>query len=308
MQKAFIILLIIWNSSTFASGKKDDQGLYSCGNCYQDTCNYDKPTVVRVKKEIQKEIIETSYVTAGSDFTHECPGEFTNLKWTFEASNMTAVRISAVRSKTEFVTSSKSIRIVNVRGADAGKYTCWTSSCDGHKHKLLTVNLCVITAHQSGDSSCAVICDVEFTNIKSNNTANEETGTRSISVHGYPYGSLNCSEKQIFDVYSAVNSTHIPSSTSNKTTGTPTEPEYLTTVIYGTSAVLAFFILTALIIFFIRGRLRADFSDRRSGCDNDGRLEEETSVIYTSVIIKRPAKTTNYHKSYTDCVYSEINV
>ncbi|GLD65266.1 uncharacterized protein AKAME5_001674300 [Lates japonicus] len=256
---------------------EDDQGLYSCGNCYQDTCYYVKPTVVRVKKEIQKEIIETSYVTAGSDFTHECPGEFTNLKWTFEASNMTAVRISAVRSKTDFVTSSKSIHIVNVRGADAGKYTCWTSRCDGHKQKLLTANLCVITAHQSG-SSCAVICDVEFTNIKSNNTANEETGTRHISVHGDPYGSLNCSEKQIFDVYSAVNSTHAPSSTSNKTTGTPTEPKYLTTVIYGTSAVLAFFILTALIIFFIRARLRADFSDRRSGCDNEGRLEEETSL------------------------------
>lgn len=67
------------------------------------------------------------------------------LRWTFEASNMNSIR----RPESDIVTSKKSIRIVNVKRADAGKYTCWTSRCDGHWQKLLTINLCVFTGEKN---------------------------------------------------------------------------------------------------------------------------------------------------------------
>lgn len=35
---------------------------------------------------------------------------------------------------------------------------------------------------------------------------------------------------------------------------------------------------------------------------------EEPSVVYTSIIIRRPAKTTDNYVSYSECVYSEIKV
>ncbi|XP_039973215.1 uncharacterized protein LOC120783902 isoform X2 [Xiphias gladius] len=213
---------------------EDDQGLYWCENCYDNKCNSDHSTVIRVNKEILDEIHEIINVTVGSSFTHACPGEFTNLKWTFEASNLTALRTSGVRSKTDFVNTNKYIRIANVQRADAGKYTCWTRRCDRHRQKLLTINLCVVT-------------------------------------------------------------------------GTLTIPRYLIPAIYGTSAALAFLILMALIIFYFRPRFQADFSDRPYGCCIYGR-EERTSVVYSSVVIRRAAQKTNNHMTYSDCLYSEINV
>ncbi|AWO96279.1 Hypothetical protein SMAX5B_012026 [Scophthalmus maximus] len=256
-------------SLVISSFKEEDQGLYWCEKCYQDSCNTEQSTVIRVKKEILEEIQQTVYVTEGSSFEYECLGEFTNSKWSFEASNATARRISAVRMKTQNLwTSNKSIHIANVEGAHVGRYTCWTSRCGGQRHKLLTINLCVMTVHQSGDSSvsCDVICDLEFSRIKSYLKSNEGTGTTTISVGVDPKGSLNCSPKQIHDVYSKVNGTHKPSNASNKTTVFPDHP---------------------------------------SCCGIDDRLKEENSVVYSSVIIGRTAKTSNNH---IDCVYSEINV
>lgn len=85
---------------------------------------------------------------------------------------------------------------------------------------VLTESLfCCITVHHHEDSSvsCAVTCDMEFSNIKPNSTLNVETGTRTISV--LVDGSSNCSAKQMFDGYSTVNSTHGPSNALNETTG-----------------------------------------------------------------------------------------
>ncbi|XP_040899927.1 uncharacterized protein LOC121185678 isoform X3 [Toxotes jaculatrix] len=205
--------------------------------------------------------------------------------------------------KTFYVTAGSSFTYAC---PDAGKYTCWRSGCVGHRQKLLTINLSVITVHQSVDSSvpCAVICDMEFSNIKSINLSSEETGTRTISVCVDPYGFLNCSTKQIFDVYTAVNSTDAPSNASNTASDVLKSPEYLTPVIYGTSAALACLVLMAFLIFHFRPTLWAVFSDHPSGGINHS---VETSVVYSSVVIRRPAKTT-YHVTDSDCVYSEINV
>ncbi|KAF0045939.1 hypothetical protein F2P81_002468 [Scophthalmus maximus] len=220
-------------SLVISSFKEEDQGLYWCEKCYQDSCNTEQSTVIRVKKEILEEIQQTMYVTEGSSFEYEC------------------------------------------------------------------------LVHQSGDSSvsCDVICDLEFSRIKSYLKSNEGTGTTTISVGVDPKGSLNCSPKQIHDVYSKVNGTHKPSNASNKTTGT--ESKYLTPVIFGTLAALVCFILMALLVFYFRKRLRAVFPDHPSCCGIDDRLKEENSVVYSSVIIGRTAKTSNNH---IDCVYSEINV
>lgn len=104
--------------------------------------------------EILEEIQQTVYVTEGSSFEYECLGEFTNSKWSFEASNATARRISAVRMKTQNLwTSNKSIHIANVEGAHVGRYTCWTSRCGGQRHKLLTINLCVMTGKKVPQTS-----------------------------------------------------------------------------------------------------------------------------------------------------------
>nr|XP_020445916.1 uncharacterized protein LOC109954734 [Monopterus albus] len=282
---------------------EDDQGLYWCENCYKDRCSSEQTTVIKVDKEILDEIHETVYVTADNSFTHVCPGEFRNFKWTFEASNTTAFRNSVRRPETDFVTSSKSIHIKNVKGADAGKYTCWMSRCGGHRQKLLTINLCVMMVHQNGDSlvSCAMICDMEFSNIKPNSMSNEETGTRAPSVHVDSYEFLNCSTKQMFDIYNVVHA----SNASNKTTG-HTENKYLTAVISGTSVTLMCLILMALLIFCSRPRLWAELSDCSFGID--GKVEEDTSIVYSSVMFRRPAKTTNNDLNSSECVYSEIKV
>lgn len=129
------------------------------------------------------------YITAGSRFENACPGEHVNLKWTFQASNQTAIRKSGLRRETDFLTFNKTICIGNVKETDAGKYTCWTRLCDKYSQKLLTINLCVITGEEvthiqylssvkngstfilfavnpSTDSSvsCALLCDMESNN------------------------------------------------------------------------------------------------------------------------------------------------
>ncbi|XP_019122738.2 uncharacterized protein LOC104919560 [Larimichthys crocea] len=284
---------------------EDDQGLYWCEN---DCLNKHFPTVTTsLKKEILKETNETFYVTAGRNFTYSCPGEFNNLKWTVEASNTTALWNSAQRPKSDFVTSNKALHIVNVQRADVGKYSCWKSRCDGHWQKLFTIILCVATVHHSenSDVSCAMMCDEEFRNIKPNSPSNVETNRRQ--VHVDRYGFLNCTTKQMFDGYSPVNSTHEPSVTSNKTTDVPTQPEHVN-LIYGTSAALTCLILMALLVCFLRPRLQAAFSIQLCCCGSNGSVDEEPSVVYTSIIIRRPAKTTDNYVSYSECVYSEIKV
>lgn len=70
---------------------------------------------------------------------HACPGEFTKLEWTFEASDTSA------GAEKITVISNNSIHLKNVKQADAGTYTCWISRCVSHRQKLVTLNLCVIT-------------------------------------------------------------------------------------------------------------------------------------------------------------------
>ncbi|XP_026228129.1 mediator of RNA polymerase II transcription subunit 18 isoform X2 [Anabas testudineus] len=249
---------------------EDDQGLYWCQNCYGDMCKSEQSIVVRVTKEIHNDIIGTVYVTAGSSFTYSCPSELTHFKWTFAANYTTLRNSAATRPKTDVVTFNKSLHIAIVKTADAGKYTCWTNKC-GHTQKIYTVNLCVITVNSSWNSSvsCTVTCDVDLSYIKLNSTSNEATGTRTIAVNVTPHGSLNCSAKQMFDVYSTTNSTHAPSNTSITTKGTNTQPGYLKPVIYGTSAALTCLILLALLIFYLSLRIKRDVSHNPSGCNID---------------------------------------
>lgn len=87
------------------------------------------------------EIQETFYLLSDSSFTRECPSEFDNIKWTFEA----AQRNLEQRSEMAPFSTNKTLYIGSVKNTNAGKYDCWVSGCGGQSQKLLTVNLCVIT-------------------------------------------------------------------------------------------------------------------------------------------------------------------
>ncbi|XP_047455067.1 uncharacterized protein LOC125016561 isoform X2 [Mugil cephalus] len=282
---------------------EDDQGLYWCESCSQDVCGSEQSAVIRVKKGILTEISMTVYVTAGSHFEHTCPGE--HVKWTFEASNHTTLGISGQRRETDYLTFNKTIHIGNVTEADAGKYICWARLCDKYSEKLLTINLCVITVRHSAESpvSCAVLCGVESNN--PNGTEDLVIGPTTISLLVDLHGSLSCTAKIMFDRTTTVTSSHV----FQKTTDIPTEPGYLMPVVHGVLAALAFLILMALLISVchFRSRLRAAFPVHiLCGRLNSGG-EEDVSVVYSSVVIRTPAKKADVNVSPNECIYSEIN-
>nr|XP_046255879.1 uncharacterized protein LOC124064969 [Scatophagus argus] len=297
----------VWHNGSLVIDhlREDDEGRYWCENCFQDSCQNKDYRVISVKQEIPTET-KTSYVKEGSNFTHACVGGLTNIWWTFKTSNTTALWSSAQKPESDFVNSNKSVHIVNVKREDAGKYSCWTSGCDGHGQKLLTINLCVITVHHHEDSSvsCVVTCDTKFSNIKSNNASDVETDAKTVSVDQHRF--LNCSRKQMFDGYSTADSTRSPSNVFSKTTGASTGPKY-PILLYGTSAAVTCLVFVALLIcLYLRSTLQAAFPVRLFSSDlNDGAEEEGTAVVYSSLVI-RPTKTENCDKPCTDCVYSEI--
>ncbi|KAL3980464.1 POU domain transcription factor, class 3 [Sarotherodon galilaeus] len=281
-------------SLVISSFTEDDEGVYWCETC-QETCQ--KSTDIIVKKEMWKEVNKTVYIVAGSSFQHTCSSELDKIKWSFEAT--TALGKSEPRATTDNLTFNKSIYIGNVRREDAGKYTCWMSSCVGHSIKLYTINLCVVTVYDSKDSSasCAVTCGM-----KSNNP--NRTSTTSVHVHSH--GSLKCHIDSVFDGYTTV--TMSPTFSTNAfstTTGFQKEPQDWIPLICGIS--VSCVILVALIIFCSRPRLHSAFPVQICCCGLNSRVEEESSVVYSSIIIRTPGKRIN-HMASSDCVYCEIKV
>ncbi|XP_062421672.1 uncharacterized protein LOC119198134 [Pungitius pungitius] len=273
-----------------------DEGLYWCEICSRKMCLENPPTVLSVKKETLKETHKTVYVITGISLTETCPGDFVDLKWTFES-----LANSNRGPEPDFVTHNKSMHIGNVKKAHAGRYICWKSGCE----KLLTVHLCVLTGPNSEASSvsCAVTCDMELSNVKANSTINVETGTGTISVHVDPDGSLNCTAKQMFDGHRALNSTKRPSDAFNNSTDLSTE--YLLPVTCGTSAGLASLILMSIFICY-RTTLLAAFPVHFCCRGVNARGEEESSVVYSSTVFRRLATRDPFSDS--GCVYSEIRV
>ncbi|XP_008275615.1 uncharacterized protein LOC103354122 isoform X1 [Stegastes partitus] len=281
---------------------ESDEGMYSCQNCDKGNCQRGQTTVIRVNKEIRHATQRTVYIPAGNTFKHPRPSEFNtmDIKWTFDPSNKTASGKSAPRPGT--LTSN--VYIVNVSVADAGKYTCW--GCG--KQKLLVINLCVITVHHNKDlspSSCAVMCDVDIND--RNRTSHVEIGPMTVSVDVDANGSLICRAEQKFDGYTTATSPNVPSTAFNTTPGGHKEPEYQTSVVYGVSVALSCLSLMALLIFYLRLRLWEACSVHRCSCGLAGRAEEETPVVYSSIIIRKTAKA-HTRVTYNDCIYSEIKV
>ncbi|XP_019220322.1 uncharacterized protein LOC109204219 isoform X1 [Oreochromis niloticus] len=281
-------------SLVISSFTEDDEGVYWCETC-QETCQ--KSTDIIVKKETWKEVNKTVYTVAGSSFQHTCSSKLDKMKWSFEAT--TALGKSELRATTENLTFNKSIYIGNVRKENAGKYTCWMSNCVGHSIKLVTINLCVVTVYDSKDSSasCAVTCGM-----KSNNP--NRTSTTSVHVHSH--GSLKCNIDSVFDGYTTV--TMSPTFSTNAfstTTGFEKEPEDWIPLICGIS--VSCVILMALIIFCFKSRLHSAFPVQNCCCGLNSRVEEESSVVYSSIIIRTPGKRIN-HMTSSDCVYCEIKV
>ncbi|CAJ1062692.1 uncharacterized protein LOC117823314 [Xyrichtys novacula] len=275
-----------------------DQGTYLRQICFQGRCQEEQLTVSGIKEENHKEAQKTVYVLAGGNFTHSCPDERLHFKWTFEASNMTADRDGA-RQQQSYSVTSKSINISNVTTKNAGKYTCLTSRCHGFWEKQLTINLCVITVHRKEDSlvSCAVECDRESSVIEPN-------GTSIITpVLGAPKGYLNCTPMQVFVGYEEVNianrSANVPKTTMDTTPA-------LIHAVYGTSIALGCLILMALLIYFIGPGV---FPIQLHCCGLHHRMEEEISVIYSSLLIRGSVDATNSPRANDDgCVYSEIRI
>ncbi|KAL3980456.1 KRAB domain-containing zinc finger protein [Sarotherodon galilaeus] len=281
------------HSLVISSFTEDDEGVYWCETC-QETCQ--KSTDIIVKKETWKEVNKTVYIVAGSSFQHTCSSELDKIKWSFEAT--TALGKSELRATTDNLTFNKSIYIGNVRREDAGKYTCWMSSCVGHSIKLYTINLCVVTVYDSKDSSasCAVTCGM-----KSNNP--NRTSTTSVHVHSH--GSLKCNIDSVFDGYTTFTTSQTPLNAFSTTTGFQKEPHDWIPVICGIS--VSCVILMALIIFCFKSGLHSAFPVQICCCGLNSRVEEESSVVYSSIIIRTPGKRIN-HMTSSDCVYCEIKV
>ncbi|XP_032414425.1 uncharacterized protein LOC116717282 isoform X2 [Xiphophorus hellerii] len=241
-----------------------DQGDYWCENCSQETCSREPSSFITIQKEIMDEMQETFYILSGSSFTRSCPGEFANLKWTFEASNATQRELE-LRSEMVTVTTNKTLYIGSVKNTNAGKYTCWVNRCGGPNQKQLTINLCVVTVSRKEHSifSCAVTCDV---GLKKNVSLLMSNQTISVDID--PSGSLICNSTEILDGQPI-----------------PTTNSYTVSAALNTTMAFPFHL---------------------SCCGFTHEAEEESTVIYSSVIIRTPAKTRSQHTVPESCIYSEL--
>ncbi|XP_043973953.1 uncharacterized protein LOC122831653 isoform X2 [Gambusia affinis] len=285
-----------------------DQGDYWCENCSQETCSREPSSFITVQKEIMDEMQKTFYILSGSSFTHSCPGEFSNLKWTFEASNATQRELKQ-RSEMVTVTTNKTLYIGSVKKTNAGKYTCWVNRCGGPNQKQLTINLCVVTVSRKGHSifSCAVTCDVGLNDLK--NISSLLMSNQTISVDIDPSGSLICNSTEILDGQPiTTTNSYTVSAALNTTMGVFEKTESLMPIIYGVLAAFTFFTLLAILTFCLKSRVQAAFPFRLSCCDFTHEVEEEPTVIYSSVIIKTPAKTRSHHTVPESCIYSELQI
>ncbi|XP_007557322.1 uncharacterized protein LOC103141569 isoform X1 [Poecilia formosa] len=283
-----------------------DQGDYWCENCLQETCSREPSSFITMQKEIIDEIQETFYILHGSSFTRSCPGEFVNLKWTFEASNA-AQRELEPRSEMVTVTTNKTLYIGSVKNTNAGKYTCWVNRCGGPYQKPLTINLCVITVSRKGHSifSCAATCDVGLNDLK--NISSLLMSNQTISVDIDPSGSLICNSTELLDGQpTTTTNSYTVSAALNTTMGVFEKTESLMSVIYGVVAAFTFFILLAILTFCLKSRVHAAFPFRLSCCGFTREAEEESTVIYSSVIIKTPAKARSQDTDLESCIYSEL--
>ncbi|XP_047218111.1 uncharacterized protein LOC124866392 isoform X2 [Girardinichthys multiradiatus] len=260
-----------------------DQGTYWCENCLQDVCKSNLSNFTTVKREILKEIQKAFYIISGRSFTHQCPGEFSNLNWTFEATNMNKRKLEQ-RSKMVTLNTSKILHIEHVTNTNSGKYTCWASICGGPSQKLITINLCVIT-----DTSSLLMRN------------------RTISVDEDPSGWLICNLSLNLDGHITTTGIYTSLAALNTTVGVSEKIDYFMPVIYGVSVALTFFILLGILTFYLKSRIQAAFPFHLARCFT-GEAEEESTVIYGSVIIRTPPKTRNQHTYVSDCIYSELKV
>ncbi|XP_041844352.1 uncharacterized protein LOC121641986 isoform X2 [Melanotaenia boesemani] len=105
---------------------------------------------------------------------------------------------------------------------------------------------------------------------------------------------LICNANLTLDGHTTVTSSYASLTTFNKTTGAFTQPAYHLPVVYGLSAGLACFISMAILGVCLKIKSQAD------------QLEEESQVVYSSVVIRTPPRTRDIHPSH--CVYSEIKI
>lgn len=277
-----------------------DQGIYWCENCLQDNC---KPSsFITLQREIRNEIQETFYLLSDSSFTHECPSEFDNIKWTFEA----AQRKLEESSEMATFSTNKTLHIGSVKNTNAGKYACWVSNCGGPSQKLLTVNLCIITVHQvHSNLSCAVTCNVGLSNLKNISSLLKSYPTILVDIDSS--GSLICNSSEILDDRISTTSSYSSSATLNTTMGESKKTDYFMIVIYGVLATFTFFIILSILSFCSKSRI-CPASFHLSCCGFPGEAEEESTVIYSSFTIRTPPNARNQHTVDGSCIYSELKL
>ncbi|KAM9722948.1 uncharacterized protein ACNS7B_018503 isoform 2-T2 [Menidia menidia] len=278
---------------------EDDQGIYWCESCNKHICRDEQSIVSR---EIINEIRIPICISEGSSFTHSCLQASLNAKWTFEAGNTTLPR--------KPVKSGKNIHIANVTVEDAGKYTCWASYCGEPNQKWLSINLCVITVHPKMDDPiyCAVTDNVENYNEK--HTSSPVMGRTVSAVSGHPSRYITCNASQMLDGHTTVTRSYVSSTEHCETTDVSTK-----SAIYKVLISLACCILMAFLIFCLISRLRSAFPFNLSCCDVKDKGDEETQVVYASVVIRMPDKRKQERKKERNspmddsyCIYSEIKV
>ncbi|XP_008275616.1 uncharacterized protein LOC103354122 isoform X2 [Stegastes partitus] len=167
--------------------------------------------------------------------------------------------------------------------------------------RSVTSNLSLVISHVTESDEGMYSCQ----NCDKGNCQRGQTTV--IRVNKDANGSLICRAEQKFDGYTTATSPNVPSTAFNTTPGGHKEPEYQTSVVYGVSVALSCLSLMALLIFYLRLRLWEACSVHRCSCGLAGRAEEETPVVYSSIIIRKTAKA-HTRVTYNDCIYSEIKV
>ncbi|XP_047218113.1 uncharacterized protein LOC124866392 isoform X4 [Girardinichthys multiradiatus] len=201
---------------------------------------------------------------------------------------------------------NRSLSINKFTDKDQGTYwceNCLQDVCKSNLSNFTTVKREILKEIQK---AFYIISGRSFTH-QCPDTSSLLMRNRTISVDEDPSGWLICNLSLNLDGHITTTGIYTSLAALNTTVGVSEKIDYFMPVIYGVSVALTFFILLGILTFYLKSRIQAAFPFHLARCFT-GEAEEESTVIYGSVIIRTPPKTRNQHTYVSDCIYSELKV